>query len=419
MKGAFRDMLLWPVIGLGIGMGGGIFVAILLGLLNWFTTSSRLGFWVTHVLTFPAGFVWTDIFQAIGKTPWFWLAVPVAITIHCLRQAWLTAAWLEPTRTQEQVQARRRARAAQEAAGLLGARPPAPGAPWAPPRVPTPQEQRAIEMRTPWATMAQRLRNPIEVLAALHKRDAAWYFAIFGWFVPLLIVGSPVLFSEGLIRERSVFPSLGALFWVGLMVAYACMVTPTVVTAEREGGTLDSLRMTRLGPADIIWGKLKPRWLELGVLYLGGAVFMSIFTTFGSLTLPSLVLLWVSAPVYVAAYAGVGALASVWSRRSTHAILAVWALLAVPAMLSLAMIGIAGAVGHWGLLPLSPPLTVFRCLVFRLPDPTGPSLWLPHLEAYAVWGLSIVIHVVLAAICWWTALRRFDRWLFENQDRGR
>ena len=70
--------------------------------------------------------------------------------------------------------------------------------------------------------------------------------------------------------------------------------------------------------------------VELGALLLGGAVFMSVFFIWGSLTLPSLLLLWASGPIYVAAYAGFGAVASVWCRRSTHAILAGWSLLAGP-----------------------------------------------------------------------------------------
>jgi len=256
------------------------------------------------------------------------------------------------------------------------------------------------------------------VLAVLRKRDAAWYFALLGWILPLLVVGLPIAVDGGLARERGVFPSLGAMLWIGLLLAYVCMVTPTIVTSEREGGTLDSLRMTRLAPSDLIWGKLKARFLECGLLIAGGAVFMSVFFVWGSLSLPSLLLLWGSALVYVAAYAGFGAAASIRCRRSTHSILAGWGLLFVPVMVSLAMVNIAGVIGRWGLLPLSPPLVAFRCLVFDMPDPVGPSLWLPRAEAYAVWGLSVLLHAALAVVTWWIALRRFDRFLHENRETG-
>ena len=413
MRSSFRDMLLWPAVGVAIGCGGWTFVAILRSTLQHFMTSSPIGFWTTHVLTFPAGFMWTEVFDRLGKTPWFWLGVPVAITIHCLRRAWIAAAWLEPTRVAEQVQARRRARADIEAAYAGSVRTAAGQAP-----PPPPLGGPAFEARTRWATVSQRIRNPIEVLATLRKRDAAWYFALLGWVLPLMVVGLPVAVESSLAKERSVFPSLGAMLWIGLLLAYVCMVTPTIVTSEREGGTLDSLRMTRLGPPDLIWGKLKARFLELGLLIAGGAVFMSVFFIWGSLSLPALLMLWVSGPVYVAAYAGFGAAASVWCRRSTHAILAGWALLFVPVMLSLAMVNIAGAIGHWGLLPLSPPLVAFRCLVFDLPDPVGPSLWLPRAQAYGVWGLSLLVHLALAVVTWWIALRQFDRFLYENRESG-
>jgi uncharacterized membrane protein YwzB len=36
-----------------------------------------------------------------------------------------------------------------------------------------------------------------------------------------------------------------------------------------------------------------------------------------------------------------------------------------------------------------------------------------------VWGLSLVMHAVLAAVTWWIALRRFDRFLFENRETQR
>jgi ABC-type transport system involved in multi-copper enzyme maturation permease subunit len=413
MRSSFRDMLLWPAVGLAFGCGGAAFVGILRMMLQSFMTSSPVGFWAVHVLSFPAGLMWTEVYGRLGRTPWFWIGVPIAVTIHCLRRAWIAAAWLEPTRVAEQVQARRRARADLEAARATGAQTAVGAAP------PPPLAGPAYEARSRWAAASQGVPNPIEVLAILRRRDAAWYFALFAWVLPLLVVGLPVAVDGSLARERSIFPSLGAMSWMGLLLAYVCMVTPTIVTAEREGGTLDSLRMTRLTPPDLIWGKLKARFVELGALMVGGAVFLSIFFVWGSLSLPSLLLLWVSAPIYVAAYAGFGAVASIVSRRSTQSILAGWGLLFVPVMLSLAMVDIAGAIGHWGLLPLSPPLVAFRCLVFDLPDPVGPSLWLPRAQAYGVWGLSLVMHAVLAAVTWWIALRRFDRFLFENRETQR
>jgi ABC-type transport system involved in multi-copper enzyme maturation permease subunit len=414
MRSAFRDMLLWPAVGLAIACGGGTFAYVLRSVLQGFMTGSRIGFWTTHILTFPAGFMWTDVFNRLGKTPWFWLAVPVALTIHCLRRAWVTAAWLEPTRVAEQTQARRRGHADREAALAAAARGTATAVALPPPPFGGP----VSEERTRWGMVSQRIRNPIEILATLRKRDAAWYFALLGWIIPLMVVGLPIAVEPNLAKERSIFPSLAAMFWIGVLLAYVCMVTPTIVTSEREGGTLDSLRMTRLGPPDLIWGKLKARFIELGLLVVGGGLFLSIFFIWGALSLPSLLLLWVSGPIYAAAYAGFGAAASVMCRRSTHSILAGWGLLFVPVMLSLAMVNIAGVIGRWGLLPLSPPLVVFRCLVFTLPDPVGPSLWLPHLQAYTVWGLSLVAYLALAVVTWWIALRQFDRFLFENRDRG-
>lgn len=414
IRSTFRDLLLWPAVGLGLAMGGGMGVGILRSTLGWASTSNRVAFWAVHALSFPAGFVWTDVVDRIGQTPWFWLAVPVAITIHCLRRAWVTAAWLEPMRMAETVQARRRARAQGEVPTGY----PTGATPWAaaaPAQVPPPVVNRP---ETPWGKVSRRVRNPVQVLAAMRKHDGAWYFALLGPVLPLMVIGLPLAVSPQLATGRGPWASLAAFSWIGIVLAYVCMVAPTVVTSERESGTLDALRMTRLGAADLVIGKLTPRLLETGLLLAGGAIFVSIFFIWGSLSLPSLLLLWVSGVVYTVAYAGFGAAASVWCQRSTHAILSGWALLFVPIMLSLALVQIAGAVGHWVILPLAPLLVVYRCLVFDLPDPTPGGIYLAAHEAYAIWGLSLLIHGVIAVVSWWVVLKQFDLFLYENRSGG-
>ncbi len=412
IRATFRDMLLWPLVGMGLALGGLIGFWLLRETLDWAATSNRTAFWIIHGISFPAGVVWTEGWDRIGRTPWFWLAVPIAITIHCLRRAWITAAWLEPMRMAETVQARRRARAQAEAALEFQA-----ATPWA-----TSATTKALPppMRpdTPWEKASRRLRNPVEILATIHKRDAAWYFALLAWILPLMIVGLPLAVSPDLAKERGFFPGFTAFAWMGIVLAYICMVTPTIVTAEREGGTLDALRMTRLGAADIILGKVKPRLPELCFLVAGGALFMSVFFIWGSLSLPSLFLLWVSGAVYVLAYSGFGAAVSVWCQRSTQSILAGWTLLFVPMLLSLALVSIAGAFGHWVILPLTPLLVVWRCLVFDMPDPTPGGVYLLPADAYPIWGMSLLIHGIIAILSWWIALKQFDRFLHENRSGG-
>lgn len=412
IRATFRDMLLWPLVGLGIALAGLIGFYTLRMTLDWASNNNRLAFWIIHGMSFPAGVVWTEGWDRIGRTPWFWLAVPIAITIHCLRRAWITAAWLEPMRVAETVQARRRARAQAEAAVELQ-----PATPWA---TTAAADVRPPPMRpdTPWERVSRRVRNPVEVLATIHKRDAAWYFALLAWILPLLVVGLPLAVSPGLATRRGFLPGFAAFAWMGITLAYICMVTPTIVTSEREGGTLDALRMTRLRAADLVLGKVKPRVPELCLLLGGGALFMSVFFIWGSLSLGSLALLWVSGAVYVLAYSGFGAAVSVWCQRSTQAILAGWALLFIPMLLSLALVSIAGAFGHWVILPLTPLLVVWRCLVFELPDPTPGGVYLLPGDAYPIWALSLLIHWIIAIFSWWIALKQFDRFLYENRSGG-
>jgi hypothetical protein len=417
MRSAFRDMLIWPGVGLAIALAGAIGVLILREILKWAWGSNPVIFIVVHAVSFPAGLVWTVGWDKIGATPWFWVAVPIGLTIHCLRQAWIAAAWLEPVRMAEAVQAQRRRRADAELARMArqGARAPAATAAVVsglPPVAPM------AGYETPWTRVSRRTANPVEVLAAIHKRDAAWWFAALAWLLPLLVIAFPLLINHSLVRGRSFLASFSAFAWIGLILAYICMVAPTVVTSERESGTLDSVRMTRLRAVDIVIGKLKPRLPEVGLLLLGGGLFMCLFNLGGQLSLPSLLMLWASGPVYTLAYAGFGTAASILCRRTTHAILAGWALLFVPLLLSLALVSISGVVGHWILLPLSPILVVWRCLVFDMPDPTPGGVYFPAADAYLVWGLSLAVHAILAAVCWWVALRRFDRFLFENRSAG-
>lgn len=408
MRSSFRDMIIWPGVGIAIGAGGAMGVYLLRKLMEWAEVSHPVMYWVTHGLTFPAGFFWTDAFDAMWDTPWFWVGVPIAVTIHCLRQAWVTAAWLEPVRMAETVQARRRAREDREVG--VGPRPPGIAADARAGRRPA-----VAEHKTAWARVARRIRNPVEVLAVVNKRDGAWYFALLAWILPLLVVGAPIAVNTDLATGRGFFPSFAAFSWMALMLAYICMVTPTVVTSEREGGTLDGLRMTPLRPVDIVWGKLKARGMELGLMLAGGAVFLSIFFVAGSLSMASLLLLWASGLIYVAAYSGFGAAASVWCRRSTHSILACWALLFVPVLLSLAMGTMAGTIGHWSLLPASPLLVASRCLVFDMDDPMRGGWFFAADKAYAIWVASLLIHVVIAGISWYVALYRFDAALLENR----
>ncbi len=414
VRATFRDMLLWPVVGVGIGIAGAIGAVTLRQTLAWATQGNRVAFWLVHGLSFPAGFVWTEGWDRFWRTPWFWLAVPIAVTVHCLRRAWITAAWLEPMRMAETVQARRRARAQAEASVAGQAAATAWAASTSGPAPPPP----AIHSETPWSKVSRRLRNPVEVLATIYKRDGAWYFALFAWILPLLVVGLPLAGGHDLVKQRGFFPGFAALSWIGIILAYVCMVTPTIVTSEREGGTLDALRMTRLRAVDIVVGKVKPRLPEIGLLLLGGAILMSVFSIFGSLSLPSLLLLWASGVVYMTAYMGFGAAASVWCQRSAQSILSGWALLFVPMLFSLALVSIAGAFGRWVILPLAPLLVVWRCLVFDMPDPTPGGIYLVPDQAYPVWGLSLLIHGVIAVVSWWVALRQFDRFLPENRGGG-
>jgi len=414
MRSAFRDMLVWPAVGLAIALAGLIGVSILRAILDWAWGNSPVIFVVVHAVSFPAGLVWTVGWDKIGATPWFWVVVPIGLTIHCLRRAWITAAWMEPVRVAEAVQARRRGRADAELARAVrqGARVPvttAAVAPGLPPVAPM------AGYETRWARLSRRTPNPVEVLAAIHKRDAAWWFAALAWLLPLFVVGFPLLIDHSLVGHRDFFPSFSAFAWIGLMLAYICMVAPTIVTSERESGTLDSIRMTRLRPVDIVVGKLKPRLPEIGALLLGGGLFMCVFVIWGQLSVPSLLLLWGSGVVYTLAYAGFGAAASIWCRRTTHAILAGWALLFVPLLLSLALVFISGVIGHWILLPLSPILVVYRCLVFNMPDPAPGGVYFAAADAYTVWGLSLAIHAVVAAAGWWIALQQFDQFLYENR----
>jgi ABC-type transport system involved in cytochrome c biogenesis permease component len=417
MRSAFRDMLVWPGVGLAIALGGAIGVAILREVLKSTWGSNPVLFVVVHAVSFPAGLVWTVGWDRIGATPWFWVVVPIGLTIHCLRRAWIAAAWMEPVRTAEAVQARRRGRADAELAGAVrrGTRVPTTTAA-VPPGLPPVAPMAGYE--TPWARISRRTFNPVEVLAAIHKRDAAWWFAALAWLLPLFVVGFPMLIDHTLVGRRGFLTSFSAFAWIGLILAYMCMVAPTIVTSERESGTLDSIRMTRLRPADIVIGKLKPRLPEIGALLLGGGLFMCVHVIRGQLSLPSLLLLWASGIVYTVAYAGFGAAASVWCRRTTHAILAGWALLFVPLLLSLALVFISGVIGHWILLPLSPILVVYRCLVFYLPDPTPGGVYFAAADAYTVWGLSLAIHVVVAGVGWWLALKQFDQFLYENRSGG-
>ena len=96
-------------------------------------------------------------------------------------------------------------------------------------------------------------------------------------------------------------------------------------------------------------------------------------------------------------------------------------------LLSLAVVAIAGGgtsgplsplrlAGCWGLMPLSPLMVSYRCLVFNMEDPTLGGVFFPAGMAYGIWLVSLIIHSVIAVVSWWMALGQFDRFLHENRE---
>ncbi|MGQ9732584.1 MAG: hypothetical protein ACUVX8_15100, partial [Candidatus Zipacnadales bacterium] len=85
--------------------------------------------------------------------------------------------------------------------------------------------------------------------------------------------------------------------------------------------------------------------------------------------------MWISAPIYGAAYAGFGATVSVFCRRNTQAILAggpccsflLSSVLLYPILLDRLVAGTS--------YPSVPPWWSIVASVWKLPDPAGPSLW--------------------------------------------
>ena len=404
------------VAGIAAGIIAGVGAAINQSLAA--TSGPKSGwFWIAHLLTFPAGIMWTVGWQHLPPLV-IGLGLPAAVTVHWLSDAWRSAAWLEPLRLAEAADYRAHTGALASAAAR-GPLPPsvagrasvvASGY-----RLPPPS-RRFATADSPWARLTASLDNPIEIRAAASRRDAAWMLAVGGWVLPVIVVVLTAALKPEAVTEGRFLPVLSALAAVVLLLVWVCLLTPATVTTERESQMFEAIWATNLGPQDIIVGKLRPRVAEPALMYAGLALAMVAFAALGPLDWKGCAVLLVATVAWLFAYSGIGMLLSLALRRSVQSLLAMWGLLVGPMLLAACLANVAGALGRWVLLPLSPLLLTLRCLSFE-PRPTlsHSGLFVPWDEAVWIWLASIAIHVVLGAVAWWLCFRRFDLVLYETR----
>lgn len=154
-------------------------------------------------------------------------------------------------------------------------------------------------------------------------RSSRWKVALIVWFV---VVGAITLLATGaltMFSDPSPANESGAVLFVvvtALVLGLGLLVTPTLastaVNGDRAAGTLATLQVTLLSPAEIVTGKLLAGWLSACAFLAVSLPFFGIALAMGGVPVWTLPRVLVLIALLLAAVCGMGL---GWSARAARA----------------------------------------------------------------------------------------------------
>ncbi|MDM7829793.1 ABC transporter permease [Cellulomonas sp. MW9] len=163
-----------------------------------------------------------------------------------------------------------------------------------------------------WRLTWQGVRTVAQLELRQRVRSTRWVVALVVWFVVvggLTLLLSGALSSETMGSETETGPLMfGAVVY--LVLGLGLLVTPTLtsttVNGDRNAGTLATLQVTLLSPAEIALGKLAAAWLAACVFLLISVPFLVLALFRGNTPPSALLRVVVIVALLLAAVCGIG-----------------------------------------------------------------------------------------------------------------
>ncbi|WP_448631065.1 ABC transporter permease [Cellulomonas soli] len=178
--------------------------------------------------------------------------------------------------------------------------------------------------RSPWSMTWHGIRTVAVLDLRQRVRSTRWIVALVTWFV---VVGAITLLSTGAVSttwgaagSRSQYGPLLFGIVTFLVLGLGLLVTPTLtstaVNGDRNAGTLATLQVTLLTPAEIAMGKLLAAWAA-SLAFLGVSLpFLGLALAFGGTPAWALVRVVVLVALLLASVCGIGIGLSALTARS-------------------------------------------------------------------------------------------------------
>jgi ABC-type transport system involved in multi-copper enzyme maturation permease subunit len=178
---------------------------------------------------------------------------------------------------------------------------------------------------TTWGLTWHGVRTVAVLELRQRVRSTRWVVALVVWFV---VVGGITLLTSGALRNVNAdssgpSPTQGPLLFGAvtfLVLGLGLLVTPTLastgINGDRNAGTLATLQVTLLTPAEIVAGKLLAAWAAACAFLVASLPFFGVALALGGTPVTSLLRVVVIVAVVLAAVCGIGLGFSALTARS-------------------------------------------------------------------------------------------------------
>jgi ABC-type transport system involved in cytochrome c biogenesis permease component len=225
----------------------------------------------------------------------------------------------------------------------------------------------------------------------------------------LLVMGLVYVFALTMTENLAMFGAPGLRFFSSIAYANAVLIVifgvqqfASVITEEKEQGSLGLMMLTGLSPVAILLGKAGSRLCQVLLLLAVQLPFALLAITFGGVTLNQIVSAVVSLSAFVFCLACVGLLASVLLRRTGDAggLTTVWAMMYcfIPPFAGMyAMMIRRNGLGDWQ--PLALVLTALCDTIYQTSVFVRLSQVLSTGFTGSPWSMQVATNVLFGLVC--------------------
>ncbi len=202
-----------------------------------------------------------------------------------------------------------------------------------------------------WRVTWHGVRTVARLELRQRVRSTKWIVALVVWFV---VVGGITLLATGALSRTlgggtatdSRGPFLFAIVTY-LVLGLGLIVTPTLtstaINGDRNAGTLATLQVTLLSPAEIVLGKLAAAWISAIAFLVASVPFFLLALGLGGTPVRSLFAVLALVAVILAAICGIGIGLSAFTARVAGSTVATFAVVTALAVISPILFGITFA----------------------------------------------------------------------------